>query len=283
MKKRAPLRGRAAFEQYYQTLYGDRWEGLRDALCEPSRQIGWNENLREPYYMDSDSIAAARVLPSGGRNILDMCAAPGGKTLVLASSLEQGAAITANEFSRDRRARLLSVLDRYLASETRLQVQVTGHDASRWSRHETASHDRILLDVPCSSERHVLGSPPYLAQWSPARIRNLGFRQWALLSGAWLVLAPGGYLVYATCALSPVENDGAIRKLLRKYADAEILIPSEDTHPLLSHHQAERIEFGTIIMPDRSGGAGPLFFALVKKNDPDVPDQELSNPMFSPL
>lgn len=265
MTKKAKSRGKEAFEQYYQELYGDRWTGLREALCEPPRQIGWEDNLREPYYLDSASVAAARSLPSGGENILDMCAAPGGKTLVIASSLEQGATVTANEYSQDRRTRLVSVLDRYLPPETRSRIQVTGHDASRWSRYETASHDRILLDVPCSSERHVLGSPRHLDEWSPARIRNLSYRQWAILSGSWLVLAPGGYLVYATCALSPEENDGALRKLLRKYSDAEIVTPGRDAHQLLSHHDAENTEFGTIILPDRSGGAGPLFFALVRK------------------
>lgn len=265
MKKKGKLRGKDAFEQYYQELFGNRWAGLRDALYESPRQIGWEENLLEPYYLDSGSVAAARSLPSGGENILDMCAAPGGKTLVLASSLEKNAIVTANEYSQDRRTRLVSVLDRYLPPETRSRIQVTGHDASRWSRYETASYDRIILDVPCSSERHVLGSPRHLDEWSPARIRNLSFRQWAILSGSWLVLVPGGYLVYAICALSPEKNDGALRKLLRKYSDAEIVIPGRDAHPLLSHHDTERTEFGTIILPDRSDGAGPLFFALVRK------------------
>ena len=266
MKKGGGGRGAEAFEQYYQTLFGNRWLPLRQALCESPSQTGWNENLREPYYLDSGSVAAARALPAGGSTILDMCAAPGGKTLVLASSLGDGATITANEFSRDRRTRLASVLDRYLPRETRDRIQITGYDASRWSRHESASRDRILLDAPCSSERHVLGSPKHLAEWSPARIRNLSFRQWALLSGAWLVLAPGGYLVYATCALSPDENDGAIHKLLRKYPDAEIRIPVRDGHADLAHHRPEHTEYGTIIMPDRSAGAGPLFFALLKKS-----------------
>jgi len=112
----------------------------------------------------------------------------------------------------------------------------------------------------------VLASEQHLAAWSPARIRNLVFRQWALLSGAWLVLAPDGYLVYATCALSPEENDGVVRKLVKKYPDVSIIFPEADSHPDLAHHVPEKTDFGTMIMPDSSSGSGPLYFALVKKN-----------------
>jgi 16S rRNA C967 or C1407 C5-methylase (RsmB/RsmF family) len=266
MSKKNLKTGREAFEDYYAGVFGSRWDTLARSLAGDTRQTGWSENLLEPYYLDTGSIAAARAVPPGGKNILDMCAAPGGKTLVLAGSLEPDGFLTANEFSRERRARLSAVVSRYLPPETVSRIRITGHDGSRWSRYETGCRDRMLLDVPCSSERHVLASEQHLAAWSPARIRNLVFRQWALLSGAWLVLAPAGYLVYATCALSPYENDGVVRKLLGKYSDASVLFPPEDSHPVLAHHCPERTEYGTMIMPDTSGGAGPLYFALLRKS-----------------
>lgn len=265
MNRKKALVGSEAFNVYYSEIFGVRWPGLRQALLGESRQTGWTENLREPYYLDTGSVAAARALPAGGKNVLDLCAAPGGKTLVLAGSLDADGELTANEYSRERRTRLSAVVERYLPPETAARVRITGHDGSRWSRYETACRDRILLDVPCSSERHVLASEPHLAGWSPARIRNLAFRQWALLSGAWLVLEPDGYLVYATCALSTEENDGIVRKLIKKYSDASIVFPPSDTHPELAHHNPEKTEFGTMIMPDSSAGSGPLYFALVQK------------------
>ena len=263
-RKKAPT-GRDAFELYYSDIFGSRWPSLRQALLGDPRQTGWEENLVEPYYLDTGSVAAARALPPGGKNVLDLCAAPGGKTLVLAGSLDADGELTANEYSRERRARLATVVERYLPPEMTARVRITGYDGSRWSRFETLCRDRILLDVPCSSERHVLASEQHLAAWSPARIRNLVFRQWALLSGAWLVLAPDGYLVYATCALSPEENDGVVRKLVKKYPDVSIIFPEADSHPDLAHHVPEKTEFGTMIMPDSSSGSGPLYFALVKK------------------
>ncbi|HHU36478.1 MAG TPA: SAM-dependent methyltransferase [Treponema sp.] len=257
--------GPDAFEAYYSNLFGARWGTLKKALLEPSQQIGWEEELLEPYYLDSASVAAARALPTGGINILDLCAAPGGKSLVLASTVGDAGTITANEYSRDRRARLVSVLERYVPEPLRSRYSVTGNDGSRWSRYEKSTRDRILLDVPCSSERHVLSSPAHLEKWSAARIRNLSFRQWALLSGAWLVLSPGGYLLYATCALSPEENDGVIQKLVKKYSDVELVGIAKDKHPALVHHVPEKTEYGTIILPDTSAGSGPLYFSLVRK------------------
>lgn len=175
-RKKAPT-GRDAFEHYYSDIFGSRWPGLRQALLGDPRQTGWEEHLVEPYYLDTGSVAAARALPPGGKNVLDLCAAPGGKTLVLAGSMDAEGELTANEYSRERRARLATVVERYLPPEMMARVRITGYDGSRWSRFETLCRDRILLDVPCSSERHVLVSEQHLDAWTPARIRNLVFRQ----------------------------------------------------------------------------------------------------------
>lgn len=256
--------GASLFEAWYSGLFGPRWPALRAALLEPVSHAELRGRLLKPYYLDAGSLeaAAALPLPPVGGKVLDMCAAPGGKTLALALALagagDPDVSLVANEYSRDRRARLVSVLDEHLDAEARRLVTVTGHDASRWSRYEQGAYDRILLDAPCSSERHVLSSPAYLAEWTPARVRNLAQRQWSLLSGAWLVLSPGGYIVYSTCALSPKENDEVVGKLLKKYPDAEIAMPGVET-------RGEKTAYGTHVLPDSSGGAGPLYYALVKK------------------
>jgi len=252
--------GADAFEARYARLFGERWQPLRAALLAPARQVAFSDCLEKPYYLDAASVEAALALPplegESSGSILDMCAAPGGKTLVLASRFPAPARITANELSRDRRSRLLSVLEEHLNGEALARVSVTGRDAARWSRFETDAYDRVLLDAPCSSERHVLSSPVHLAQWSEARVRNLAVRQWALLSGAFLVLRKGGFLVYATCALSPEENDGVVSRLAKKYPNARIVDP---------RGIGERTEFGTHVLPDRADGAGPIYYALVGK------------------
>jgi 16S rRNA (cytosine1407-C5)-methyltransferase len=85
----------------------------------------------------------------------------------------------------------------------------------------------------------------------------LAQRQWALLSSAFLLLSPGGCLVYSTCALTDLENDGVARRLIEKY-ETEVAIDSPD------FPEGEKTEFGKIILPD-DGGHGPLFVARFRK------------------
>lgn len=115
MKRSKQVCGAAAFEAYYSTLFGDRWPTLRESLIQETQPVAFSVCGGKPYYLDQASIYAAQALPPIDEGCyLDMCAAPGGKTLVLASGMGQEAQIQANELSRTRRARLLTVLDEHL-------------------------------------------------------------------------------------------------------------------------------------------------------------------------
>ena len=254
--------GAVAFDRFFRELFEGRWDGLREALLAPGDAVDYACGLREPYRLDSASVAAARYLrlPDSGE-ILDACAAPGGKSIVVASRMAPGARLLPNELSSDRRRRLSDVLDRHLPEESRARVTVSGFDAAAAGGRasERGRFGSVLLDAPCSSERHVLRDEAALAAWSPARVKFLARRQWSLLSSAFLMLAPGGCLVYATCALSPEENDGPMRRLFDKYEGwAELDLPDADAG-------AERTEYGIHYLPDRASGAGPLYVARIRK------------------
>ena len=224
MKRSKQISGAAAFEAYYSALFGDRWTALREALLQETQPVAFSICGGKPYYLDQASIYAAQALPPIDEgSYLDMCAAPGGKTLVLASGMGQEAHIQANELSRARRARLLTVLNEHLPPDINARIEVTGYDAATLPRYRQAYYDRILLDAPCSSERHVITDAKYLACWTPARIKMLAQRQWALLSAAFLLLKQGGFLVYVTCALADAENDGVVQKLLKKYGTEAVV------------------------------------------------------------
>lgn len=201
-------------------------------------------------------------LPDRGE-ILDACAAPGGKSLVLASLMAPGSTLLCNELSSDRRRRLSDVLDAHLDGDLRRRVRVSGFDAAAAGGRlsERGRFSAVLLDAPCSSERHVLRDRKALDAWTPARIRFLAQRQWSLLSSAFLLLTPGGSLVYATCALSPEENDGPVRRLFKKYGDqvANDSVKAEEVPAF------ERTEYGIHYLPDRSSGAGPLYVARFRR------------------
>jgi 16S rRNA (cytosine1407-C5)-methyltransferase len=254
--------GGQEFDAHFSRLYGDRWPALRGALLEPGDAVEYGDGLRAPYRLDSASVRAAEALrlPDAGE-ILDACAAPGGKSLVIAASMPPAARLLCNELSSDRRRRLSDVLDAHLPHDIRSRVVVSGFDAAAAGGRpgERGRFAAVLLDAPCSSERHVLRDQAALARWSPARIKFLSRRQWSLLSSAFLLLAPGGSLVYATCALSPEENDGPMERLFQKYGATL----AEDTLP--GGGTAERTARGIMYLPDRCGGAGPLYIARVRK------------------
>ena len=263
-------RGAEAFRSAYRALYGVRWTALEEALAGEASPVGFRAAPGcEPYFLDAASVFAAASLDLGaageGAPVLDACAAPGGKTLVLASRLPEGARLVANELSPDRRRRLAAVLDRHLPPGLRPRVELRGADAAALCRRLPGAFGAILLDAPCSSERHVLADAAALAEWSPARIRNLAARQWALLSSAFLMLAPGGCLVYSTCSLAPEENDAVARRLGGKYGNAAVYDPPRlDEAP----SGAERTDLGAMVLPDAAAGAGPMYVCRVRKAAP---------------
>ena len=268
------VRGAAGFEEYYRELFGSRWPVLRDALLEEASPVAWKTAGDRPaYYLDAASIRAAVSLPlEGAATLLDLCAAPGGKTLVLSSLMEEDATLLSNDRSRERLARLIRVADRHMSESVRGRVSICGRDGAVLCRNPANSFDRILLDAPCSSERHVLASPRHLEQWSPARVKTLAVAQWALLSSAFRMLNGGGYLLYATCALSPEENDRVVARLESKFDGVEFVreLPSvparaadfcAETLP-----EPEKTGRGFHVLPDGARGAGPLYFSLIRKN-----------------
>jgi 16S rRNA (cytosine1407-C5)-methyltransferase len=249
------------FDAYYRRVYGARWERLRESLMEPVSATAYTQGLKAPYMLDRASVLAAlslRLPPEG--MVLDACGAPGGKSLVIASVMGPGVRLLSNELSNERRRRLVKVLDQHLDTERRSRVTVSGFDAAAQGRKrdEWGRFEGILLDAPCSSERHVIQNKKALGIWTPARPRFLAKRQWALLSAAFLLLQKGGSLVYATCALSPEENDGVALRLLIKYRDEFIV--DED-----AFIEGEKTQFGRLVLPDNSAGMGPMYVARFRK------------------
>lgn len=301
--------GARHFDEHFRRLYGERWEGLKLALQVPPRQLrrvnrfaeagravtSWgpwidpscpegmhrgSDDLLDAYVMDPASIVAAEALGvRPGDDVLDLCAAPGGKTLVLAEALAgrrtsvegaaglaSGGSLVANELSNDRRERLIKVIRQYVpASWRESHVTVTGKDGTRYGLGHEDAFDRILVDAPCSGERHLLENPTELAEWSPRRTENLAIRQYSLLSSAFLCARVGGRIVYATCSISPDENDEVVARLLKKKkAKVRLLREFPSGVPADIAENAEQTEVGWRFLPDR-GNVGPLYFAVVEK------------------
>lgn len=149
-----------------------------------------------------------------GQRVLDMCAAPGGKTAQIAFALGNRGTLIANDIAHARIKALQGNLDRLGL----VNVTVTCSDAANWPA-AAGRFDRILLDAPCSSEGTVRRNPSMLARLDPASPARLAPRQRALLRKAVQRLKPGGRLVYSTCTFAPEENELTVAEVLAEYPD----------------------------------------------------------------
>jgi len=243
------------------------------------------EGQLQYYIMDPASIFAAESLRVAKDSVvLDLCAAPGGKTLILAEGcLSESASagqnkssgeLIANEYSKERRERLTQVLQQYIPRRFRDRLWVNGKDGLSFGNRPSKFYDRILVDAPCSGERYLLESSEELAKWAPSRSQSLMRRQYGLLTAAFESLAEGGYLVYSTCSLSPLENEEVLRKLLKKregrfrfcyqelYKEARTVTTANPVTAASS--VIEEWEFGLQVLPDRTG-AGPIRWTVLQK------------------
>lgn len=248
---------RIDFDSFYSFYFPGRWESLKEALLKEPVKTAYTKGLLQPYYLDEASVAAAMALDiKEGDRVLDLCAAPGGKTLILTGQLGESGKLTSNDRSSARRARLKKVIAEHLPDYAASQITVTGHDASKWCLYETNVYDKILLDAPCSSERHVLTSPSHLKKWGTARTKHLAVQAYSMLVSALDVVKNGGTIVYSTCALSPVENDGVIEKLEKKRPDRFKLVKPDIPF-------GETTKYGWQILPDTAEGKGPMYIAKI--------------------
>lgn len=276
--------GGAALDAFYEEHFGSRWLSLKAAMLAGDVYCTLCFPQCESYYMDPASVVAALCLPvQDALSVADLCAAPGGKAVVVASNMGEGE-LLAGELSFERKIRLDRTIRECLPPTTR--VKTTLGDSSLWCKSMGESFDAVLLDAPCSSEKHVIKSAKWLSVWSAARTRELAIRQWSLASCAFRLLKGGGFLLYCTCALLPAENDAVLSRLLEKFPTASAL-PRDQVRKVFCANAAssrakitcpeglaletlfdcaEQTRFGLHILPDIACGAGPIYFSLIQKH-----------------
>ncbi|MCF7514490.1 16S rRNA (cytosine(967)-C(5))-methyltransferase RsmB [Pseudoalteromonas sp. L23] len=171
---------------------------------------------------DAAAQKAARLLaPQAGENILDACAAPGGKTCHILELAD--AKVTAIDADGDRLLRVEQNLERIGLSAKCLEGDAS--DPETWWDGE--QYDRILLDVPCSATGVIRRHPDIKWLRRASDIDNLVTLQAQIIDKIWPLLKPGGTLVYATCSVLPQENQQQIARFLSATSDAT-LVPLHD-------------------------------------------------------
>lgn len=162
--------------------------------------------------------------PEKGMKVLDLAAAPGGKTTHLLSYLENTGILVSNEISATRSKILVENIERFGARN----VVVTNESAQRLASVFSDYFDMIVLDAPCSGEGMFRKDPDAIQYWSKNYLAQCAQLQKEIFESALEMLAPNGQLIYSTCTWSPEENEDIVRWLLEQYALELIDIPKQN-------------------------------------------------------
>jgi 16S rRNA C967 or C1407 C5-methylase (RsmB/RsmF family)/NOL1/NOP2/fmu family ribosome biogenesis protein len=199
--------------------------------------------IQEPSAMSAVSLLA----PLPGDFVLDLCAAPGGKSTQIAGRLQGKGLLVSNEIIKDR-AKILS------SNIERLGVRnacVLNETPEKLSTIFNRFFDKILVDAPCSGEGMFKKEPNALIEWSPENVIKCHERQLSILDDAASMLKPGGVLVYSTCTFNTLENEKTIEEFLK-------------SHPEFT------IEKSLRIWPHKDKGEGHFAARLIKSGESET-------------
>lgn len=189
-------------------------------LAEDSLHAGGSGLMDSRYYrhgmfsmQDESSMMAVELLgPEPGETVVDVCAAPGGKSLYIAEKMHNRGTV----FSRDVYQRKLTQIDEEAERLGISIIQTKAWDAVRPDPDLMGAADRVLADVPCSGLGICRRKPEIKYKEQTEKIRSLPKKQLDILTTSAKYVKPGGILVYSTCTISPYENQGVIDEFLQK-------------------------------------------------------------------
>ncbi len=287
----------AAFETGYEKprfqalrfnpLKGDRTEFL-DKVDFHLKPVSWAENGyyyqvedapgKHPfheagvYYIQEPSAMAPvpflEVKP--GERVLDLCAAPGGKSTQIAADLQGKGLLVCNEI-HPARAKILSENVERMGIRNAI---VTNETPERLAEVFAGYFDKILVDAPCSGEGMFRKNEEASIQWSLENVELCGERQDGILDCADRMLRPGGRLVYSTCTFAPTENEGSISRFLERHQEYSIVASQKPES--FAPGRAEWCQFPTDgieltmrIWPHISDGEGHYLAVLQKCGESD--------------
>ena len=195
------------------------WEPLGRYLAADAKPGAGIAHAAGAFYLqDASAMAPVAALdPRPGERVLDLCAAPGGKSGQIAARLNGRGFLLSNEIEFSRARILLGNLERLGVAN----AFVTSASAEALARVLPAFFDRVLVDAPCSGEGMFRRDPEAASQWNPDAPAGCAARQTAILNDAARMVRPGGRLVYSTCTFNRLENEGTVREFLRAHPDFE--------------------------------------------------------------
>jgi 16S rRNA C967 or C1407 C5-methylase (RsmB/RsmF family)/NOL1/NOP2/fmu family ribosome biogenesis protein len=217
--------------------------------------------VQEASSMFLDAVMRQLFPDNSGLRVLDLCAAPGGKSTLLASWLAADSLLVSNEVIRPR----ASILEENMTRWGYMNTWVTSNDPRDFGRL-SGYFDAAVVDAPCSGSGLFRKDPAALNEWSEANVQLCCERQQRIIADVWPALKENGFLVYSTCSYSPEENEQVL-DLLADQLDMETVPVQLDEHWNIIATRSPRHGFyGYRFSPDRIQGEG-FFLAVLQKKE----------------
>lgn len=220
------------------------------------------------YLQEPSAMAPAAILPiCKGDRVLDLCAAPGGKSTQLAARLEGTGVLVSNDISPSRAKALLKNLELFGTKN----AVVLSEPPYKLSERFAGYFDKVLVDAPCSGEGMFHKEPAIMKNWAQYGNEYYEKLQHEILPDAVKMLRPGGMLLYSTCTFAPCEDEQTVEWLLGEFPELSLAefakAPGmDDGHPEWSRTGREDLKLCARFWPHRIEGQGH-FVALFRKAD----------------
>ncbi|KAM9460020.1 5-cytosine rRNA methyltransferase NSUN4 [Salvelinus alpinus] len=227
------------------------------------------------YLMDAASVLPALALDvQEGHSVLDICAAPGGKTLALLQT-QAIRFLCVNDISVSRTYRLQRVLNSYVPKEllTEERMRITSFDGRKWGEIERDTFDRVLVDVPCTTDRHsVMEDENNIFKRARTKERQrLPQLQTELLLAGIEAVCPGGQVLYSTCSLSQLQNEYVVERAMHLAREEHgISLQVVDLRPITrlfkdTFHFAPDLHLGQLVLPHLTANFGPIYMCKLRR------------------
>ena len=255
---------------------------IEDAMENGQNESGQQESpipSRHPYYyaglyyiQEPSAMAPAAYLEAQpGERVLDLCAAPGGKSTQIAAAMGGEGLLISNEI-HPARAKILSENIERMGIRNGMVINESPQSLAKIFE---SYFDRIMVDAPCSGEGMFRKNTDACEEWSPENVENCAMRQQEILICAAFMLRPGGRIVYSTCTFAPEENEGTISRFLEEHPEFHMVeVPLYEgmspARPEWTKHPAKDLQSGIRLFPHKLHGEG--HFLAVLEKDGEVSD-----------
>lgn len=230
------------------------------------------------FLMDGASILPPLVLNvQPGDHVFDACAAPGGKSLLMLQT-HLPKVLVSNDIQESRCNRIKKIMNQYIydfeSSWSHHRCIIRRDDARNVS--EYGVYDKVLVDVPCTTDRHAVNTDDNNI-FKPTRVKErlrLPELQAGILTNCIRLLKPGGSLVYSTCSLSPIQNDGVVHMALSNVFKEhgitltinDLSLAMQPLNSIMKFEYPKGLKYGQMVIPFLPANFGPMYFCKLTRN-----------------